>query len=75
MIIKSDQAHGPCDSCPANQTATHGALAQGATGRFCEVLWLCKLCAIRMAQGEANILTAEEARDKVRAMDGATVDF
>lgn len=61
MIVESVQATGNCDNCDTNE-ATHGALARGATGRYCEVLWVCKDCAIQWAGGEENILTLEDAR-------------
>jgi hypothetical protein len=48
MIIKSFQASGPCDNDCGNE-ATHGVVQQGATGRFCEVMWICKACAIKWA--------------------------
>ena len=66
MIIQSDQATGDCDAC-ANGNASHGALSRGATGRWCEVMWLCRSCAINWAGGEENIMSAAEARvcDKV----------
>ena len=63
MIIESQQAIGKCDNCEKNN-ATHGAVAQGATGRYCEVMWICKACAIKWAGGEENILTYEDALKK-----------
>lgn len=69
MIIKSDQARGKCDECGLHQS-THAALNQGATGRWCEVMWICHKCAVRWAGGEDNILTAEQARDKCNVGNG-----
>ena len=71
MIIKSDQARGSCDCC---SSATHGALAQGATGRDCEVMWLCESHAIDWAHGAENIVPAETARLQIE-LDGFEADF
>jgi hypothetical protein len=65
MIIKSHQASGPCDNdheCCG--TATHGVVTQGATGRFCEVMWICRECAIQWAGGEDKILSHQDAFEK-----------
>jgi len=75
MIIESEQADGPCDNCDKG-TATHGAVQQGATGRYCEVMWICKTCAIKWVQGdETQILTTQEARDKCNANPYGYADF
>lgn len=44
----------PCDACDAPGPYPHGAaaVARGATGRWCEVLWICEKCAA--AQGEVT---------------------
>jgi hypothetical protein len=76
MIIKSDQASGCCDNDhECCDSATHGVVTQGATGRYCEVMWLCKSCAIQWAGGEENILTAKEAREKCNADPRGYADF
>jgi len=56
MLIKKSFA-SECDTCDAPGPHPHGAaaLAQGATGRWCEVLWLCRTCA------DEPVMTAEEA--------------
>jgi hypothetical protein len=64
MIAVSEQASGKCDTAECQATATHGGVARGATGRYCEVLWFCKSCAARIAGGEENILTTDQAREK-----------
>lgn len=75
MIIKSDQAHGDCDVCE-RPGATHAAIAKGATGRYCEVMWLCKPCAIGWVDGEeGQILPAEEARLGLESIPGNYCDF
>jgi len=74
MIIQSQQASGPCDNDCGNE-ATHGVIAQGATGRFCEVMWICKACAIKWAGGEENILTHEEAFRKCEEDPTGYPDF
>lgn len=74
MIIKSDQARGKCDCC-GNHESNYGALNQGATGRWCEVMWICRECAINWANGEENILTAEEARLQCSSKPNSWADF
>lgn len=61
MIIKLEQARGPCDNCDSKQ-ATHGVVLQGNTGRYCEVMWICEDCAIKWAGSKLNILETYEAR-------------
>jgi len=72
MIIKSEQANGDCDN-GCEVAATHGAVAQGATGRWCEVMWVCESCANKWAGGAEKVLTAQQAREKIEAgEDGLT---
>ena len=73
MIVKSEQARGKCDNCETNE-ATHGCVAQGATGRYCEVMWICKPCALKWAP-EDEILTTQEGRDKCNADPQGYADF
>lgn len=61
MIIESEQASGECDHCNKNR-ATHGVVSQGATGRWCETIWLCRQCAVDWAGGEDKILSTAAAR-------------
>lgn len=66
MIIEREcKSPGPCDICgaPSNDFAH---VARGATGRWCEVLWICQSCAGK--GGEP--LSAEEARQRIGAMGG-----
>lgn len=76
MIIKSDQARGACDACDrVGHPATHGVIQQGATGRYCEVMWICRECAIAWSGGEHNIMTAQEGRDECNADENGWADF
>lgn len=68
MYTHSEQINGEvCDNHACNNTASVGVVQRGATGRHCEVLWICKDC----AGEDADILPAEEARQRVRDMGGA----
>jgi len=62
MIIISPQAHGKPDCCGEGE-ATHAVIAQGATGRWCEVMWICAACAAEWAGGEEKIKDADTARE------------
>ena len=57
-----------CDSC---DSPFHGvgaaALAQGATGRWCEVLWLCSRCASKMCPSD-EIMSPEYAAHLISQM-------
>ena len=74
MIIKSIQASGPCDNDCGNE-ATHGVVQQGATGRFCEVMWICAACAVKWAGGRDKILSHQEAFEKCENTPGGWPDF
>lgn len=56
MLIKKSFP-SECDACgaPGPHPLGAAAMAQGATGRWCEVLWLCRTCADEL------VMTAEEA--------------
>jgi hypothetical protein len=80
MIIHSAQAKstgaGPCDAChTSDHSLAYAAVAQDATGRHCEVMWICKPCAIKWAGGEEHILTTENARELCNYKPGAYADF
>lgn len=62
-----------CDMCDKNQ-ATLGCLCQGATGRVCEVMWICDECG---PQDETKIHDPEEAAQNIQKYFGenATADF
>ena len=76
MIIESNQARGKCDTCQNESVeSTHAAVAEGNTGRFCEVLWLCSKCAIEMAGGKEEILTYDQAVDHIYNETNGFPDF
>jgi hypothetical protein len=70
MYVRSEQASGSCDTCDKGK-ATIGYVAKGATGRNCEVLWICEDC---VAEG-AEIKDAQAARDIINARPGEWADF
>jgi len=71
MIIHSEQASGKCDSC-GKGNATLGCVAQGATGRWCEVMWICEDCG---PEDPAAIKTAKEARAEIEASGNGWPEF
>lgn len=76
MIIRSEQAFGKgCDGCGQDVDMEFAAVAKGATGRHCEVLWLCESCATTWAGGEEHILGASAAREQINARPNEWADF
>lgn len=75
MLIKhSDQnclhAGAECDYCGNAEGTTYNeryaVIAQGATGRWCEVMWICDACGNKSAsQNPHPVMSPEEARKEV----------
>lgn len=66
MIIQGGTPHRECDICNGDDKLfqkNYAAVARGATGRWCEVLWLCDTCGDSMSRGVA--VTAQQARERV----------
>jgi hypothetical protein len=68
MLIKLERPLGTCEDC--SEAATFAIIAQGATGRWCDVLGFC----------EAHIDTttaipASEARRKIDEAQDGYADF
>ncbi|HBO12495.1 MAG TPA: hypothetical protein DD491_06895 [Halieaceae bacterium] len=76
MVIEREAASNtPCDLCRGTEMpAAYACVAQGASGRWCEVLWLDENCARKVA-GEQGILSPDEARARVAEMPGAWAEF
>lgn len=70
MLVKSEQipAGTKCDQC-GDRPATLGHVAQGATGRWCEVMWVCRPC------GGKDGIPAEEARQRIWDEGNGWPDF
>jgi len=66
MVVTGASAQGKCDYC-SDKPATLSALCRGATGRVCEVMWICVDC----DGGEKDRPTADDVRDNVVAHFGA----
>ena len=80
MLIKnSDQncnrPDSECDQCGRTDGTTYqkkyAIIAQGATGRWCEVMWICDACGDE--SGEA--VEANEARTAVENMPHSWAEF
>ena len=63
-----------CDLCEA-EVATVTAVAQGATGRYCPVLAVCKDCAPDIGYEGGTLLSIEDARAKCDADPKGYADF
>ncbi len=73
LIRESDQNHqrdgAECDWCIESGAGItyqkhYAFVARGATGRYCEVMWLCDSCGDNQADGR-EVPTADEARDEI----------
>lgn len=83
MLIKnSDQNtmadNSKCDWCHKEKGTSYkrgyAYIAQGATGRWCEVMWLCDACGAEQEEISPAV-DVEAARQKVSAMPGSWADF
>lgn len=75
MIIKRERFSSKqeaCDFCGEHHTLDHAIVARGATGRWCEVMWVCQGCAEK--NNYSGVLTAEQGRQWIEdhaAADGS----
>ena len=60
-----------CDVCEKSSDAGYAVVVQGATGRWCEVLWICQEC---LPYRPGIAYTEEDARERAASI-GGTVDF
>jgi hypothetical protein len=72
MLIKQSEQSpitGDCDLCgtPDSEHGEHYAfIARGATGRWCEVLWVCDVCGSQREDSDDEpVMTAKQAREYV----------
>ncbi len=80
MLIKNSEQHclkpgDTCDQCQEETGVTfekrYAHVAQGATGRWCEVLWICDRC----GDDYDNAMTAHEARTWCNQQPASRADF
>lgn len=72
MIIKRETTNpGKCDICD-DAPATHAAVARGATGRYCEVIWGCPKC---LGAGDENVLSYSDAYKEIERRADGFADF
>lgn len=87
-LIKSEQARGVCDNsrsafgdhsnlCKSGKSNEYACLCQGATGRVCEVIWMCEDCAAKMIEPRpvSELPTAAQARELWNAKLPGCADF
>lgn len=80
MLLKNSEQHclragDKCDWCSSEEVTfeeRYAMVAQGATGRYCEVMWICDDCGNKQ---EGEVLTVEAARDYCDAQPNAYADF
>jgi hypothetical protein len=72
MLIKQSEQSpikGPCDLCgtaDVEHTEHYAYIARGATGRWCEVLWVCDVCGSHAEHvDDEPVMTAAQAREYV----------
>lgn len=63
-MIVNGQNWNDCDCCGKPKTAHYGAVAQGATGRWCVVLSVCDDCLDAQGARE-DVVDIVEARERV----------
>lgn len=72
MIIRRETANpGKCDICD-ERPATHAAVARGATGRYCEVLWGCPEC---LNADPEKVLSYSDAYREIKRLGDGYPDF
>jgi len=59
MLIKREYPAPECDFCQGDK-AEFAFIAQGATGRWCEVMWVCSACC---EDGGNNAMPVDKARE------------
>ena len=72
-MIRELENPGQCDICDKGNSARYAAIARGATGRYCEVIWFCKECAGVTAEHPA--ITREEAYKRIEELGNGYADF
>ena len=84
MLIKNSEQNtfSPnfnCDYCnekPVQNVKGYADVAQGATGRWCEVMWVCDNCGDERVKNGAHALHVTEARERINAKPAPNrVDF
>ena len=67
-----------CDEKPAQNIKGYADVAQGASGRWCEVMWMCDDCGDKRVNDGAHALHVAEARERINikpGLPGWSIDF
>ena len=84
MLIKNSEQNtfSPdfnCDYCnkkPAQNIKGYADVAQGASGRWCEVMWMCDDCGDKRVNDGHHALHVTEARERINVKPAPNrVDF
>ena len=84
MLIKNSEQNtfSPdfnCDYCnekPARNIKGYADVAQGASGRWCEVMWICDSCGDKRVNDGHHALHVTEARERINVKPAPNrVDF
>lgn len=76
MLIKNSEQHNTdtCDQCGGKSDRTfnqrYAYVVRGATGRHCEVMWICDACGC-----DEVAIDVGEARSMINSEDGSFADF
>ena len=65
-----------CDEKPAPNIKGYADVAQGYSGRWCEVMWMCDSCGDERVNNGAQALHVTEARERINSKPAPNrVDF
>ena len=65
-----------CDENPAPNIKGYADVAQGYSGRWCEVMWMCDSCGDERVNDGAQALHVTEARERINSKPAPNrVDF
>ena len=65
-----------CDENPAQNIKGYADVAQGYSGRWCEVMWMCDSCGDERVNDGAQALHVTEARERISSKPAPNrVDF
>ena len=65
-----------CDEKPAPNIKGYADVAQGYSGRWCEVMWMCDSCGDERVNDGAQALHVTEARERINSKPAPNrVDF
>tara|TARA_Y100001947_G_C10121193_1_gene211360 strand:+ start:263 stop:523 length:261 start_codon:yes stop_codon:yes gene_type:complete len=67
-----------CDEKPAQNIKGYADVDQGASGRWCEIMWMCDDCGDKRVNDGDHALHVAEARERINikpGLPGWSIDF